>query len=205
MSSRRGPRPLRERNHQTVNFDHQIVNCRRKLSPRTANHAPRHACGRRPAPARGLQWSALSQLSIRARLIVPCGMCLVKCSDTNYECQYRESFGASAQTDHRTRAGRDQTELDRAYNDLRRNVVLKGFRPGHAPRTLLERFFGDQVRGEIVQKLIKEYTDKALEEQNLKPWCRRKSSPRRATSTKRCTSARSSTSSPKSWCAITRA
>ncbi len=62
-----------------------------------------------------------------------------------------------------------KTELDRAYNDLRRNVVLKGFRPGHAPRTMLERLFGDRVRGEIVQKLIKEYTDKALEEQNLKP------------------------------------
>jgi trigger factor len=62
-----------------------------------------------------------------------------------------------------------KTELDRTYNDLRRNVVLKGFRPGHAPRTMLERLFGDRVRGEIVQKLIKEYTDKALEEQNLKP------------------------------------
>ncbi len=62
-----------------------------------------------------------------------------------------------------------KTELDRAYNDLRRNVVLKGFRPGHAPRTMLERLFGDRIRGEIVQKLIKEYTDKALEEQNLKP------------------------------------
>ena len=62
-----------------------------------------------------------------------------------------------------------KTELDRAYNDLRRNVVLKGFRPGHAPRTMLERLFGDQVRGEIVQKLIKESTDKALEEQNLTP------------------------------------
>ena len=32
-----------------------------------------------------------------------------------------------------------------------------------------ERLFGDRVRGEIVQKLIKEYTEKALEEQNLKP------------------------------------
>ena len=62
-----------------------------------------------------------------------------------------------------------KTELDRAYNDLRRNVMLKGFRPGHAPRNMLERLFGDRVRGEIVQKLIKEYTDKALEEQNLKP------------------------------------
>ncbi|HZO83386.1 MAG TPA: trigger factor [Candidatus Binataceae bacterium] len=60
-------------------------------------------------------------------------------------------------------------ELDRAYNELRRGVVLKGFRPGHAPRNLLERFFGDRVRGEVIQKLIKEYTDKALDEQHLRP------------------------------------
>ena len=60
-------------------------------------------------------------------------------------------------------------ELDRAYNELKRGVVLKGFRPGHAPRNLLERFFGEQVRGEVIQKLVKEYTDKALEEHDLKP------------------------------------
>jgi len=60
-------------------------------------------------------------------------------------------------------------ELDRAFNELKRGVVLKGFRPGRAPRNLLERFFGEQVRGEVVQKLVKEYTDKALEEHNLKP------------------------------------
>ncbi len=62
-----------------------------------------------------------------------------------------------------------KTELDRTYNDLRRNVMLKGFRPGRAPRAMLERLFGDRIRGEIVQKLIKEYTDKALEERNLTP------------------------------------
>ncbi len=60
-------------------------------------------------------------------------------------------------------------ELDRAYNELKRGVVLKGFRPGRAPRQLLERFFGDQVRGDVIQKLVKEYTDKALEENQLKP------------------------------------
>ena len=60
-------------------------------------------------------------------------------------------------------------ELDKAFNELKRGVVLKGFRPGHAPRNLLERFFGEQVRGEVVQKLVKEYTDKALEENSLKP------------------------------------
>jgi trigger factor len=60
-------------------------------------------------------------------------------------------------------------ELDRAYNELKRGVVLKGFRPGHAPRNLLERFFGEQVRGEVVQKLVEEYTKKALAEHDLKP------------------------------------
>src|SRR5579885_2119556 len=60
-------------------------------------------------------------------------------------------------------------ELDHAYNELKRGVVLKGFRPGRAPRNLLERFFGDQVRGEVIQKLVREYTEKALEENSLKP------------------------------------
>lgn len=65
--------------------------------------------------------------------------------------------------------GEITSELDRTYNELRRSVQMRGFRPGRAPRSLLERFFGDQVRGDVVQKLIKEYTGKALEEQNLKP------------------------------------
>lgn len=61
------------------------------------------------------------------------------------------------------------SELDRSYNELRRSVQLRGFRPGHAPRNILERFFGDQVRGDVIQKLIKEYTEKALEEHALTP------------------------------------
>lgn len=60
-------------------------------------------------------------------------------------------------------------ELDRSYAELKRSVHLKGFRPGHAPRQLLERMFGDQVRAEVIQKLTREYTDKALAEQNLTP------------------------------------
>jgi trigger factor len=66
-------------------------------------------------------------------------------------------------------SGEINRELDRAYNELRRSVVLKGFRPGHAPRNLLERFFGDQIRGDVIQKLVKEYTGRALEEHDLKP------------------------------------
>ncbi len=60
-------------------------------------------------------------------------------------------------------------ELDSAYNELRRNAHLKGFRPGHAPRNLLERYFGEQVRTEVVQKLIRESTEKALKDHELSP------------------------------------
>jgi trigger factor len=59
--------------------------------------------------------------------------------------------------------------LDQAYNELKRSVQLRGFRPGHAPRSILERYFGDQVRGEVTQRLIRDYTDKALNENELKP------------------------------------
>jgi trigger factor len=62
-----------------------------------------------------------------------------------------------------------ERELDQAYRELGRQVRLKGFRPGRAPRRLLERFFGDQVRGEVMQKLIRESTEKALAEHALKP------------------------------------
>lgn len=60
-------------------------------------------------------------------------------------------------------------ELDRAYNELRRSAQLKGFRPGHAPKKLLERFFGDQVRGDVIQRLVREYTERALAQSELKP------------------------------------
>lgn len=60
-------------------------------------------------------------------------------------------------------------ELDRAYNEFKRSVQLKGFLKSHAQRSLLERFFGDQVRGDVIQKLVREYTGKALEENDLKP------------------------------------
>jgi len=60
-------------------------------------------------------------------------------------------------------------ELDRSYSQLKRSVHLKGFRPGHAPRQMLERLFGDQVRAEVIQKLIKESTEKALQEHHLTP------------------------------------
>lgn len=47
-----------------------------------------------------------------------------------------------------------KTELERAFQDLKKQVKLAGFRPGKVPRNVLEARFGKQVRGEVGQRLI---------------------------------------------------
>ncbi len=40
-------------------------------------------------------------------------------------------------------------EIDRAYASLGRRVKLRGFRPGKAPRSVLERNFREQVEADV--------------------------------------------------------
>jgi len=60
-------------------------------------------------------------------------------------------------------------EVESAYRTLNRNVKLKGFRPGKAPRSILERYYKNQVQEEVVSKLIKDSYGKAVEEYHLTP------------------------------------
>jgi len=59
--------------------------------------------------------------------------------------------------------------LDEKYNEIRKDVVLKGFRPGKVPTEILKRQFGKSVYGEVIDKVLKETTTKVLEEQKIKP------------------------------------
>jgi trigger factor len=45
-------------------------------------------------------------------------------------------------------------ELERAYLGLGRRVKLRGFRPGKAPRKVLERHFRSEVEGEVAEKIV---------------------------------------------------
>ena len=45
-------------------------------------------------------------------------------------------------------------ELERAYVGLGRRVKLRGFRPGKAPRKVLERHFRSEVEGEVAEKIV---------------------------------------------------
>jgi trigger factor len=60
-------------------------------------------------------------------------------------------------------------EIDSFYGDLKKKAKIKGFRPGKAPREILERYFKDYAKGEILQKLIQDTFPKALSEATLAP------------------------------------
>ncbi len=58
-------------------------------------------------------------------------------------------------------------EIDRAYASLGRRVKLKGFRPGKAPRAVLERNFREQVEAEVVERLVNETFQEAVREEDI--------------------------------------
>src|SRR5262247_2319217 len=60
-----------------------------------------------------------------------------------------------------------QAEVDRAFAVVGRQARLPGFRPGKAPRRVLERMFGDQVRREVLGRLVEESFHHAVHEHQL--------------------------------------
>ena len=59
--------------------------------------------------------------------------------------------------------------LDRAYDALRRQVTLKGFRQGKAPRPVLERLYREQVENDVARELIESSLGQAIQEKQLEP------------------------------------
>lgn len=60
-----------------------------------------------------------------------------------------------------------RAEIEEAYRGLQQRARIKGFRPGRVPRAILERYYGDQVRSEVIGKLIQDSYVRALEEHQL--------------------------------------
>ena len=61
------------------------------------------------------------------------------------------------------------TYMDDKYEEIKGIVNLKGFRPGKVPREVLKRQFGKAVFNEVLDKVIKDTSTKALEENKIKP------------------------------------
>ena len=59
--------------------------------------------------------------------------------------------------------------MNEKYEEIKGSVNLKGFRPGKVPKEILKRQFGKAVFGEVLDKVLKETSTKALEENKIKP------------------------------------
>ena len=59
--------------------------------------------------------------------------------------------------------------LEEKYEEIKKNIVLKGFRPGKVPKEILKRQFGKEVMGEVLDKVLKDTSTKALKENKIKP------------------------------------
>ena len=60
-------------------------------------------------------------------------------------------------------------KLGQAYKQLSKSVKIKGFRPGKAPRKVLEQYYGKQIINDVKNDLIKDSFSKMIEEAKLFP------------------------------------
>ncbi len=56
---------------------------------------------------------------------------------------------------------------ERVARDLARVARVPGFRPGKAPISLIRRRFAEEIKGEVLEKLLPEHLEKAVTEQKL--------------------------------------
>jgi trigger factor len=64
---------------------------------------------------------------------------------------------------------RVREEFDAQYKEVNDAIVLPGFRPGHAPRRLLEHRFGSKIAQEVKQRIVESAYEKLLEEKKVAP------------------------------------
>ena len=61
-----------------------------------------------------------------------------------------------------------QIKMDERLKELQKEVSLKGFRPGKVPPDVIKSQFGKSIYGEVVDKILRETTTKAIDEKKLK-------------------------------------
>src|SRR5690606_24592512 len=62
-----------------------------------------------------------------------------------------------------------EARVGQKLDELKNTIRLKGFRPGKVPVAHLRKTYGKQVMSEVIQETVGESSQKALEEQTLRP------------------------------------
>ena len=61
-----------------------------------------------------------------------------------------------------------QSKINERLIELQKEVTLKGFRPGKVPTSLIKSQFGKSIYGEVIDKVLRETSSKAIIEKKLK-------------------------------------
>lgn len=62
-----------------------------------------------------------------------------------------------------------QKRFDERIEEIRPQMNLKGFRPGKVPTSHVKKMFGKDIMGEVVQALVQETSQKAIEDADVRP------------------------------------
>ena len=62
-----------------------------------------------------------------------------------------------------------EEKMNARYDEIKDKVVIKGFRPGKVPKSILKQQFGKSIYGEVLDKVLKETSTKVLEDKKIKP------------------------------------
>ena len=61
-----------------------------------------------------------------------------------------------------------QAKMEERLSELQKEVSLKGFRPGKVPPSIIKSQFGKSIYGEVIDKVLRETSIKAIQEKKLK-------------------------------------
>ena len=60
-----------------------------------------------------------------------------------------------------------QEKLEKKLLELKSEITLKGFRPGKVPSSVIKSQFGKSIYGEVIDQVLKESSNKALDEKEI--------------------------------------
>jgi trigger factor len=87
----------------------------------------------------------------------------VTATETTTEASCRRELDLEIPAEEVTKA------VERVAKDFAKVARVPGFRPGKAPITLIRRRFADDIKGEVLQSLVPEHIERAVNEQKLTP------------------------------------
>ena len=61
-----------------------------------------------------------------------------------------------------------QDKMSQRLNELQKEVSLKGFRAGKVPPSVIKSQFGKSIYGEVIDKILRETSAKAIEDKKIK-------------------------------------